>query len=246
MTISDIVSRVYFLTKTNSTSFPAADMLISVNNALNHVNSLILKADDKWQFDDSNQTDLPTATASLVSGQQDYSIPATYLSLDRVRIKDSGGIWHLLDPIDIHDQQDDFTIAYFNSSGLPTQYDKSGTSVFLGPIPNYNLAAALEIRFTRGPAEFTSAEVTTGTKSPGFPSLFHDLVPTWVAYDYAVANGQKTAQGFLAAIQLKEQMLNEFIGSRNRDYRPRFTVSTNGTTRPLSGRITMGSADSNI
>ncbi|KKK94661.1 hypothetical protein LCGC14_2680580, partial [marine sediment metagenome] len=50
MTITDIVNSIYFRTKTNSSSFLAADMLLYINNAYDRVVSLILSADSKWQF----------------------------------------------------------------------------------------------------------------------------------------------------------------------------------------------------
>src|SRR3990167_399317 len=96
MTISTIVSSIYFRTKTDANSFLAADMLIFINAAYDRVVSLINHADAKWQWDDDNQSDLPNATATLTSGQQDYALATTHLSIDRIEIKDSSGNWHLL------------------------------------------------------------------------------------------------------------------------------------------------------
>lgn len=225
MTISQIVSKTYFYTKTNVTSFPAADMLILINTAYDRVVSLIIKSDNRWQWDDTNQptTDqgdgtggLPTATTALVSGQQDYTFATTLLEVTRVELKDTSGNWRLLTPID----QNDVPIAlgqYNKTAGIPTQYDKLGNSIFLYPPSNFSQAASLKVCFTRGPVYFTSAEVTTGTKSPGFNSLYHDLIPLWASFDYALTNGLPNANLLKAVIDEKEGQLQEEYNKRSKD-----------------------------
>lgn len=246
MQISDIVARIYRNTKTNASSYPAADMLIDINTALNHVVSKINQCDDRWQWDDTNQTDLPIATTATVSGQKDYSLSTSHLTIDRVEIMDTAGNWTELNPIDQHDVKREALAQYLKTPGLPIEYDKIGSSIFLYPTPNYSQAASIKIYFTRGPAEFTSAEVSTGNKQPGFNTLFHDLIPLWVSYDYATINGLNSANGFFNAIQRKEQEMVDFYGLRSRDERPRFSVSTNGRAyNNTSGRLNTYGGDSN-
>lgn len=218
MTITDIISKAYFLTKTNSSSFPAADMLIAVNNAYDRVVSLILQADGRWQWDDTNNTDFPIATASLVSGQNDYLLASTHLRILDVEVKDNGGTtFRKLDPIDYDDLNGTPPETYYATSGSPTAYDKLATSVIIWPAPNYSQAASLKVKFQRGPASFSSAEVTTGTKQPGFNSLYHDLIPLWVAYNYAISNSLQNANLLMAEIQRKEAALREDYGKRDKD-----------------------------
>src|ERR1700709_849488 len=96
MTFDDIKVKTYFLTKTNSSSFPIANMVIEANNAYDRVASLIRRADGRWKWDDESQTDLPIATTALVSGQQDYSLAETHLGITRVEVKDQSGRWSAL------------------------------------------------------------------------------------------------------------------------------------------------------
>src|SRR3990167_8192142 len=100
MTFADIQSRVYFLTGTNSTSYSATNLTLAVNRAIERVVSLINRSDSKWQYDDSNYTNLPTSTFTITSGQQQYTLASTYLTIDRIEIKDSGGNWKRLSQID--------------------------------------------------------------------------------------------------------------------------------------------------
>ncbi len=229
MTISDIVNKVYFLTKSDSSSYSAADMLIAINNAYERVGSLILGQDSRWVWDDSNQTDLPIATTNLVSAQQDYSIASTHLSIDRVEVKDAAGNWVLLTQIDQQLKKGDQAVtlaAYQSTNGTPNEYDIIGNSVFLYPTPSYSSTGGLKLYFTRGPSLFTSGEVSTGTKVPGFNSLFHDLIPLHVAFDYAVANSGQNTTSLFNIIQTKEQQLKDYYGLRNRDARPRLSMTT--------------------
>lgn len=223
MTYNDIKSKVYLLTKTNSTSFPNDDLVILANNALDRVTSLILQADGRWQWDDTNQTDLPIATTNLVSGQQDYSLSVDHIEIQRVEAKDSNGNWYLLKPLD----KAEIKIAlneYFDTDDTPRYYDKVGNSVFLYPAPNYSQSASLKLYFSRPASYFVSGDTT---KKPGFNALFHDLIPLWVAYDYGLANGLSNVNLLMQEIQRKETELLESYQKRSKDEPLRFRTPYN-------------------
>lgn len=121
MTLADIKNYVYKRTKTNSTLFSAANMLIAVNNAYERVNTLIRK----W-------------------------------------------------------------------------------------VDNYR------------PTLWSSSDLSTGTATPVLDSLFHELIPLWVSYQWAADNSFTNADNLLDEIKTKEAELEEFYGNRN--YRV-FTVT---------------------
>jgi len=227
MTIGDIVSKTYFLTGTNSTSFPAATMLIEINNAYERVVSLILQADGRWQFDDNNFTSFPIATTTLVNSQPDYQFDTSHLKIERVEVLDKNGNYYKLEPIDL-DDIDGSPSEFFETDGAPQYYDVQGGSLVLYPAPDngvsVTLAAGLKVYFQRSGDLFTSGQVTTGTKVPGFNSLYHDLIAYWVAYNFAVAKGLSMANGFMAEIQRKEQSLQKDYSKRDKDDRPQITV----------------------
>lgn len=227
MTVSDLNTHISFLTKTNTTSFPAADRLIMVNDAYRRVTSLIMTADGRWEWDDNNNTtDLPQATTALVSGQADYTLASAHLRITGMEVKNSSGTWFKLYPIDKSDWGDkNISVTQQQTlTGLPTEYDLLGASIVLYPTPNYSQAASLKVHFTRGPAEFTSGEVSTGTKEPGFSSLYHTLLSYWPSYNYAVANGLPQANGYMAEIQRMEDALVKDYSRRDPDERKVFTM----------------------
>lgn len=219
MQIQDIVNKVYFLTKTNSDSFTAADMLILINNAYERVASLILRSDGRWQWDDSNfTTDFPIATTNLVANQADYTLATSHLKILRVEMAVDSALsgWTRLESYDSSDEDDSLT-QQATVAGVPYRYDVLGASVLLDPKPSFSATAGLKVYFQRGPDNFTAAQVTTGTKQPGFNPLYHDLIPLWVSYEYLYANGMPTANNILAEINRKEEALQADYGQRNKD-----------------------------
>lgn len=198
-------------------------MLIEINAAYNRVISLVIKADGRWQWDDSNQTDLPVATTALVSGQRDYTLSTSHLKILRVRLKDTSGNWKVLPPVDSEDENYS-ELMESPTTGIPSVHDKSGASILLGVTPNFSQLASLELTFQRGPAEFTSGEVATGTKQPGFNSLYHVLIPLWVTYNYWLVNDQNLCSGFMKEIMAKEDALKNDYSLRGKDDKPRLRV----------------------
>lgn len=225
MTITDIINKIYLLTNTNSTSLSSANALLLVNNAYERVASVIMKSDGRWQWDDNNNTsDFPIATTNIISGQADYTLTVDHLEMLRVELASSGGTFTLLKPFDQADKETSLT-QLGNETGTPTHYDKLGASIILYPKPNYNYTAGLKIYFQRGPSLFTSAEVTTGTKKPGFSSLYHDLIPLWASYDYAVAKGMPNQNQLMAEIMRKEEALKLDYSMRSKDEKIKLRIN---------------------
>ena len=233
MQIGDIQNKIYNLTKTNATSYPNAAMLIDLNIAYSRITSLIFQADGRWEWDDSNQSDLPIATTALVASQQDYSLSAGQIYIERIEVLPNGGqYFYKLFPRDVEDPMWGAEVTGIDNKtvGTPMKYDVIGTSVFLYPIPNYSQAASLKIYFKRTQVDISSGDLSTGTLVPGFNSLFHDLLAYLVAFDYCNSNGLGAAAGYLQVIQLKEAALKELYSMRNLDDGPKLTM------RPINFR----------
>lgn len=63
MTLSEIKAHIFRRTKTNANSFPAADMVIAINNAIERVESKIRSWISEYTFTRFTTTDLSTGTA---------------------------------------------------------------------------------------------------------------------------------------------------------------------------------------
>lgn len=167
----------------DTTSYPIKAFTRNCNFALDKILSYILRADNIWQFDDSNQSgELFDVTTNLVSGTSKYALGATWLKIKRVRIKDSNGNWVTLIPVDRAELND---LQLTATSGDPRRYDLLGNYLYIYPAPNYASTAGLEVQFQRGSSYFA---YTDTTKTPGFAPQFHRLVSMMAALDYCKLN----------------------------------------------------------
>ena len=233
-TYSQLQSFFYERTKTNSTSMPAATLNLYMQTAENDVISKIMQADGRFQYDDSNYSDTPIATANLVSGQQDYSMSTSQIRVLGVSVLGNTNIWRKLIPFDPDDITDIFgplvdRAQFLATPGLPLYYDVQGQSIYLYPAPDngisVTLTAGLKFYFQRTPLlfDYTTNTFTDSTGSassaPGFNPLYHDLIPLKAAYDYCVTNMPSLAPGYFAEIQRKEQSLILDYSKRDKDER---------------------------
>lgn len=214
-----IVEDIDFLLNTTVANYPLAQKTRNINRRYDETVALILQSDSRWEWDDSNQTDLPIATSNLVDSQQDYQIAGgTFLKILRVEVKDSAGNFFLLYPISEHDVQSQALSEFQKTPGRPIYYDKQGDSIFLYPKPSSNLTTltgGLKIYYQRGPSYFA---VSDTTKAPGFSPLFHRILSLGAALDYCLANTILLKSEFLTPLLQKMQAdLMTFYSQRSRD-----------------------------
>jgi hypothetical protein len=207
------------LSPSDTTSFPVADFIRSANLKLRDLSFLLWRNSSTWEFDDSNQTDLPIATTLLVDGQRDYTIPTTTLSVERVEIKDPNGDYQLISQIDKSDIKGAPMLEYYKDDGMPRYYDIVGNSILLYPTPAtgyVTLAAGLRIYVSRDIHEFTLTDTAT---EPGVPDMFHPYLAFAPAFDYATAKnmGPQRIQALQLGIAKYEKMVSDFTARRNRD-----------------------------
>lgn len=185
ITLQGIVQDAYFEATADSSSYPIADVTRNANTALDNVVTLILGADQRWQFDSTNSTDLPIGTTDIVSGQQDYSFDEEYLVIKSIELADASGKWTRLIPIDNMSLDERQALSGFETvNGTPLYYDKMGDSIILYPAPNYNYTAGLRAYFQRKIDYFVAGDTI---KEPGFAKHLHKYISLYCAYAYACA-----------------------------------------------------------
>lgn len=192
-TIAEINQEARDLCDADTSSYSAATLLRRINAAYEKVVGWIINADGTWQFDDSNYSNLPVGTQTLIASQSAYTFNDKFLQILRVKVKDVNGNWIILKPIDQVDIGGTEPLSeMFGTAGLPVYYDKvSEDTIKLYPAPDagisVTLASGLEVDFKRTASVFTSAQVTTGTKSPGFMSTFHYILSYMAALPYCAS-----------------------------------------------------------
>jgi len=211
MTLSEITTKVNSLTHTTPTiSYLAANRLIDLNNAQDEIQMAILRAQDGDDFDDKNYTDnFPIKTADLVADQRDYTLPTDMIKFKRLTITYDGTNWYKAMPFDIGETDEILKDANFSTQR--PMYDLQDNSVKLYPAPTANVTGGLKIWVSRRAEEFTSAEVTTGTKEPGFDRAYHKIIPYKMALEFAYENLPEKVGMF-------EQKITVMIAEMQRDY----------------------------
>ncbi len=216
----DIISDITFWTKADlSNDYVINDRTRNCNLALDKAVSLILRADQRWEWDDINNTDLAIGKTNIVSGQRDYGITgATYLKITKVICKDANGDWKTLIPID-KNSPEARNMNEQRNSGTPKYYDLIGNSVFLEPVPNYAKTLGLRIFFQRNIHYFVVGDTIA---EPGFAQPYHRLISLYASEDYLLVN---ETWGRLKGVQIKikelENGLLEFYATRNPEDKPR-------------------------
>lgn len=226
MTISEINSLTRFLCDATATSYANANLLITVNQAYEEIVGDLLGADGTYQFDDTNYTSFPRGYQDLVASQYDYSFNEAFLEIEKVYVLDSNGDYVEVQQIDQQNRGALLTEVY-DTDGLPHAYDLDGDSIILYPAPataDVTTTNGLLIHFRRTADKFTSAEVTTGTKEPGFPSPYHQILSYMAAIPYCLKHKPER----VPALELKKRELHEklikHMGRRNKDDRPRLRM----------------------
>lgn len=210
--------------KSNSVSYSTADKTADENLAIDFVYATIFAAGGTWQFDDSNHTDYPIITTNLVSSQRDYAFTTDengnlILDIYKVMVKDSSGIYHEIDPVDVQSEADmDSFYDGQNVTGTPTRYDKTANGIFLDKIPSYNSTDGLKIYINREGSHFLTTDTT---KMPGFAGLYHEYVALRPSYQYAYRNGLPNTLLLQNEMITMERKIEEHYGKRERDIKRR-------------------------
>jgi hypothetical protein len=223
-TIVDINQEARDLCDADTTSYPAATLLRRINQAYEQVVGWLINADGSWQFDDSNNTNLPIGTQTLVASQNAYTFNDKFLQILEVQIKDVNGNWQIIEPIDQKEFSDSTPLdEAFKTAGMPQYYDKvSDDTIKLYPAPsaaNCTLASGLKIKFKRTAAIFTSAEVSTGTKVPGFASTYHYILSYMAAIPYCMSYKKDRVALYEKIVMDMKKELIELYSQREKDVR---------------------------
>lgn len=191
------------------------------NIAMSEVWHIIFASMSGWQYDDSNQTDLPQATQNLSVGVSKYALPSAALSVNRVEVKDNSGNFWKLQPLDLKEIGIGID-EFLETDGMPRYYRLLGSTIELFPAPaaaNVTTSNGLKVYFDRGGVAFVSTDTTA---TPGFASEYHDLIPVKTSIKWLQVNKPDSAT--LAALKTdevkRETQLVDYQTSKFKDKKP--------------------------
>ena len=229
---SGLVQDVNFhlgLSTADTSSYPIRDKTRNLNEWYRRANTWIWDAVGTWEYDDSNFTDLPIATGTLVFDRQDYTLPSTAQKIERIEIKDNSGNWRRITAID-KSQVDVALTEYYEDSSMPIFYDLMGNSLFLYPKPGTGFVAttsALKVYFSRGISAFSTGDSST---TPGFSENFHRILSLGAALDYALGKNmdqQRITNIRTQLIDMKTE-IQEFYAGRHREWKLKLRAQAEG------------------
>jgi len=64
------------------------------------------------------------------------------------------------------------------------------------------------------PTAWTTTDLSTGTATPVFESLYHQIIALYVCWQWAIENDQRKAAGFERELQMWEEKLRDFYDMR--------------------------------
>lgn len=189
-----------------------------VNNWYSKATQVIITADGKWRWDDTNQTNSPTAYTSLVTDQTDYQMMSAapssgqdWLEVERVEIKNADGTWVKLKERNLRRVTGSIEQER-TESGTPTYYDFDGSSIYLDVKPNYDSSGGLKVWFSRNPLQFAYDDTT---KRPGFNTIFQEYLVLGPQYDWEKINVVGNPEQTLRDIKEMEVAMRKFYGTRD-------------------------------
>jgi hypothetical protein len=223
-----IVQQTRNLMRVDSTQWPTARIVNSSNNWLDFITGYAIGNDDRFQWDDTNHTKLPEGTASLTSGQAEYSFLVdeqgnSILTLLGIAIYDS--TQQKYREIVEADRAQEDTMYFGTVSGSAdqiTKYDKIADNIIrLDVKPNATVSAGIKFFFQRVGSYFAATDTT---KEPGVPELLHRGFVIASAYDGALTLGLENLGALAAERQFETEKLKQYFSGRNNDVRKQATT----------------------
>ena len=227
---NSLVHECWDLCDADNTSYPLDPTVTRrFNIALERVIAWILEADGTWQWDDTNHSDLPIGTQTLVNSQSQYSFNDKFLEIEEVQIKDEDGNWHILQPIDQKEYSDSEPLSEaFKTDARPVYYDKvADDTIQLFPAPDngtsVTLSSGLKIKYRRTADLFTTSDTD---QVPGFPSPYHVILSYMAAIPYCMTYKKDRVVMYQNEIERLKQGLIKIYSRREQDKRKVMTMRT--------------------
>lgn len=218
-TNTGIVQQARKMMRVDSSQWPTANIVASVNNWHDFITGYAIGEDKRFQWDDTNHTALPEGTIpsttssdySFLTDQQGNAI-ITLIGVSR--LDSASGKYIPLTEVDRNDPSVDVS-SFGTTSGTPTMYDKIADNIIrldykVGSV----ISAYFKFFFQRTGSYFVAADTT---KSPGVSPLLHRGYVIAAAYDGALTLGLKNLRALLVEREKEEAKVVQYFASRNRD-----------------------------
>ena len=230
---NSLVHECWDLCDADNTSYPFDPTVVRrFNLALEEIVGFIINIDGSWQFDDTNYTDLPIGTGTLVASQQSYTFAVDYLDIEEIAVLDSDDYWRRLLPIDSIELGSLTIDEYFGNTnttvktGMPTHYDLIGDTIKIYPAPdsdNVTLSSGFRVKFHRTADLFTTSDTS---QEPPLPSPYHQILAYMAAIPYCMTYKKDRVARYEKKVEdIKKELIKHYT-RREKDRKKIMTTST--------------------
>lgn len=213
MTVDEIKSGIDDLIDTNATNFTDARKIRHINRAINKIERLMVKYEaNSMPWDDPNYTDLPIGYLDIVANKKSYDLSedenfANVLLVHKVYAKNESGTFQELEFVSQHDDAAQPSIKE-DSTGSPTTYRQMGMNIMPMSVPDYESLGGLKVIFRRAIKRIDSSDTETEI---GVPTVFHDYISLYAAYDYARAKTLSSRGDLAGELRIVEKDIEEIM-----------------------------------
>lgn len=195
-----------------------------INRRLSYYMNMMGATSRRSRVDDLNYDKQFFAYFDIKSGQHDYEFLTdadgnTITDITAVLLSQNSKFTEL-DRVPGNDD-DALLIMSPNSddTGIPYRYVEKNNTIFLNPVPNYDLSQGGKIFFKRVPSYFV---YTDTTKEPGIVEDYHEMLSLGAAFDWCAVN-KPNNQVLLSTLERKldkyERQWKAYINLRNPEHR---------------------------
>ena len=225
MTLAEINSKINSLTKTDTISYPDEERVIDLNIWNQRTFTEILQSMDTSVEDDQNHSGYSILETPLVADQRDYNfgISEGVVKVKGVEIDYTGtkaNRAYSLDTSEFPSGWMDESVSSIDEGRSQSSpgYGWKNNSLWLFPKPTDN-TGKVYLEVSRTAKDFTEADLTTGTMTPGYDRNFHMILAYGVAREYFLSNRMyEDATGMMQEINKLFLSLKKQVGNKNEEY----------------------------
>lgn len=207
-TAQNIIDQAKYLT--GSTNLSNRDGVRLLGYGLDEYTYLAITSDGKAQVDDTEETDISRATATLASGKNKVTVGVDFLTWSFIEIEDSNGNRYRLSPYDQRYSEE--TTPKSTETGRPKRYDFYGGVFYFDKYADQDYT--IRAHFSRA---FTHASTDNLTKVVGIPSIHAEYLAIHMAARIALANNDPSYTQFRNEQTAYEVRIQDFYRVRDED-----------------------------
>lgn len=207
-TQSELITHLKYLTGQDNLNDADARRLL--NFALDDYTYIAITSDGNWQWDDSSNTDIPRATATLAANQVKLELPVTFLAIQQVTITDSTGNINVIEPYDQAKRQQ--AVPRTQDTGQPNRYDYMGGYMYFDAYADQDYTVT--VHYSR-PAIHLEAD--NDSQVVGIPTIHTEYLVFHAAHRLGIRNADNSLVQFRNEMVEMERKIRDFYGKRDED-----------------------------